>query len=102
MNSGINMKAETFHQRLKRLRLAERLSAIEAAQAIGISSSTYREWENGRGIRGEPYEKIAEVFKVSLVELMLGEKAIRNKAFEELGEIKRHLSRLEEELYKTL
>jgi transcriptional regulator with XRE-family HTH domain len=42
------------------------------ARAIGVPASTYREWEYGRAIRGEPYVKMAEVLKVSLYELITG------------------------------
>ena len=42
----------------------------EAARHIGVPESTYREWEYGRKIRGEPYLQIAKAFGVSLDELL--------------------------------
>lgn len=55
--------------RIKRLRLKQNLSAEEAARQIGVSSSTYRDWESGRPIKGEPYLRICTVLKCSLLDL---------------------------------
>ena len=63
-----------FGQRLKRLRTAQALNIKESARRIGVAESTYREWENGRSILGEPYMRIAETFKVSLSELISGQR----------------------------
>lgn len=59
-------------ERLKRLRLKRGLSVTEVARAIGVATSTYREWEQGRKIKGEPYQKLAELFEVALSELLTG------------------------------
>lgn len=59
-----------FGQRLKTLRLAEKLPVEVVANAIGVAPSTYREWENGRAVTGQPYVKMANLFKVGLHELM--------------------------------
>lgn len=56
-------------ERLKNLRKKQKLSVVECANFIGVSQSTYRDWENGRSISGEPYIKIANLFGVSLSEL---------------------------------
>jgi transcriptional regulator with XRE-family HTH domain len=58
--------------RLKELRVKNHLSVAEVAKEIGVSASTYREWEYGRSISGEPYDRLAKVFKVSLSEIILG------------------------------
>ena len=58
-----------FSERLKYFRTKKKLSVAQCAQMIGVSVSTYRDWENGRSISGEPYYKIANVFGVSLSEL---------------------------------
>ena len=42
----------------------------KAAQLIGVPETTYREWEYGRQIRGEPYLKIAKAFGISVSELL--------------------------------
>jgi transcriptional regulator with XRE-family HTH domain len=45
------------------------LTIKECAEFLGVSSSTYRDWEYGRAITGEPYLKIAELFGISILEL---------------------------------
>lgn len=64
---------ETFAQRLKRLRSISNLTSTQVAMELGISPSTYREWEYGRQITGLPYAKLAQVFNVSLSHLLTGE-----------------------------
>ena len=59
----------TFGKRLKSLRIKKGLSISECAKALSVSPSTYREWEYGRSIIGEPYPKMAELFEVSLSDL---------------------------------
>ena len=49
------------------------MAVSHVARKLGVSESTYRDWENGRQIKGEPYMKIANLFGVSLSELFLGE-----------------------------
>jgi transcriptional regulator with XRE-family HTH domain len=63
---------EKFNERLKRLRQIKNLSVKEVANEIGVSTSTYREWEYGRKINGEPYSLLASVFEVDLSELLTG------------------------------
>lgn len=46
----------------------------QVAQKIEVPVSTYRDWEYGRAIQGAPYVKIANVFGISLFELLTGEK----------------------------
>lgn len=48
------------------------LSAREVASRVGVSVSTYRDWENGRAIKGEPYTKLAEVLGVHVLEVLEG------------------------------
>lgn len=45
-------------------------SVKKVASEIGISESTYRDWENGRKISGEPYEKIAKVLNMPIIKLV--------------------------------
>lgn len=91
---------ETIGQRLKRLRLKSGLTITEAAQVLGVSPSTYREWEYGRAIRGEPYAKIAEAFHVTLSELLLGEKPAMSRAWALAEAIEDALGKLKTELGK--
>ncbi len=63
---------ETIAKRMRRLRHERNLSLKEAAARIGVPTSTYKEWEYGRAIQGEPYERIAKCFGISLQELISG------------------------------
>lgn len=45
------------------------LTIKECADFLGVSASTYRDWEYGRAITGEPYPKIAELFGISILDL---------------------------------
>lgn len=80
---------ETIGKRLKGFREAKGLSATKVAAYVGVSESTYRDWEQGRAIQGEPYAKLAEVLAVSLTELIVGEGHGKDWMFESLGEIER-------------
>lgn len=72
--------------RLRILRVTRKLSVSEVAERIGVSPSTYREWEYGRKIKGEPYEKLAKIYSVSLSELLTGKK---NTIQDKLSEIEK-------------
>ena len=62
----------TLSERLRRLRARKSMSVAEVARAIGVAPSTYREWEEGRQIKGEPYQKLAELYGVTLSEVVIG------------------------------
>lgn len=65
---------EPLGKRLRRLRRDRGLSISDIAKIISVSESTYREWEYGRAIRGEPYGKLAAALNMSISELLFGEK----------------------------
>ncbi len=67
---------EKFSDRLRRLRVQCGLSVTQVAEELSIAPSTYREWENGRQILGEPYAQLAKVFRVEISELMTGVKSL--------------------------
>ncbi len=96
------MRSERLGDRLRRLRPDSDLSIEEVARRLGISSSTYREWENGRAIRGEPYVKMRDFFQVSLEELMTGKKGDQAKILREIDTIERHVKVLRFEVLKTV
>jgi transcriptional regulator with XRE-family HTH domain len=83
---------ENFSQRLKRLRKLKKLSVRKVAQAVGVSESTYREWEYGRSIQGEPYEKLSSVLGVSLTELMTGKQISSDQLQSHFGKVEAHLA----------
>lgn len=59
-----------FYKRLRNFRENRRLSMRELARLINVPETTYREWEYGRAIRGEPYVKLARALGVSLEDLL--------------------------------
>ncbi len=56
----------------------------EVAEAIGVPSSTYREWEMGTKISGEPYLALSQLFGVSLSYLMYGKVAQSDLIFKRI------------------
>lgn len=60
--------------------------------------TTYREWENGRKIIGEPYLELCRVFDVSLFELMTGTKSAAGDALQLIDVIEHNLQQLKETL----
>jgi transcriptional regulator with XRE-family HTH domain len=89
---------EPLHKRLQRLRRAKGLTATHVGHALGVAPSTYRDWENGRQIRGEPYAKLSEVLGCSLVELMTGRVPIKSNIFNKLEQIRTLLKEIESDL----
>jgi transcriptional regulator with XRE-family HTH domain len=45
------------------------LSAKEVVNRLGIAESTYRDWENGRKIQGEPYLELSKILDLPLAQL---------------------------------
>lgn len=89
---------ETLGVRLRRLRNGKNLSVKDVAENLGIPTTTYREWENGRKIVGEPYIGLSKLFDVSVYELITGEKVTASEFVtsidlieEELRKIKKYL-----------
>jgi transcriptional regulator with XRE-family HTH domain len=93
---------ETLAKRLKRLRTEKDMSAQQLAETAGIPVTTYREWENGRQILGEPYEKLAQALDVTLFELLTGRKPNRADLFIKLEEVEKTLGELRSHLGSLL
>ncbi|QLY26515.1 helix-turn-helix domain-containing protein [Bdellovibrio sp. KM01] len=93
---------ETLATRLKRMRTQKEMSAQQIADQAGIPVTTYREWENGRQILGEPYEKLSKALDVSLFELMTGRKPKNADLFLKLEEVEKTLSELRSQLGNLL
>lgn len=87
-----------FHTRLKSLRTNKGLTIQQVSNLTKIPASTYKEWENGRQIRGEPYVHLAKVFGISLHELLTGEKSKATPALQKIDEIELMLRSLKEDL----
>ena len=84
----------TIGSRMKKLRLSQELSLSEVSKMTGIPLSTYREWESGRQIIGEPYVKIARALNVSLYTLLTGEEPKVSQIIEKTKEIKKNCNDL--------
>lgn len=91
-----------FGKKLRSLREERRLTMKEVAEQAGVSLSTYREWEYGRKILGEPYVKIAEALGVSVGELLSGKKPTKQGVMDELRALEVHLQNLKRELASCL
>ncbi len=89
---------ESFGQRLKKLRLKAGLSQKQVAERARISASTYRDWEYGKKIKGEPYIDLARALNVSITELFTDKNLVASKVHHELREIER----LVESIRKTV
>lgn len=89
---------ETIHQRLRAYRKAKGFTIAEVALKSGIPASTYKEWENGRQIRGEPYLILAEIFQVSLHELITGKQKTDHKTLDRLAQIESEINSVRREL----
>jgi transcriptional regulator with XRE-family HTH domain len=74
-NAYKRLMNEPMHKRLRRLREARGLSVKEVALRLEVPLTTYREWEYGRAIRGEPYVQLARILGVSLCGLLGAERA---------------------------
>lgn len=66
----------------------------EVAEIVGVSESTYRDWENGRKIQGEPYKLLAQALDLSILELLEVETIEHQFIKEALVEIERHVKNI--------
>ena len=82
-------------KKLKILREDSGLSIKKIAQSLNISPSTYREWEYGRKIQGEPYLAICQLYQISLNELFSNQNTDYLEFLELVNQVKSSLSRLE-------
>lgn len=96
------MKVENFGLRLKKLRTDKSLTVKEMAKRAGIPISSYREWEQGRKILGEPYPKMANALGVSLGELFGMQNVEQKEVLGALEEVKFTLYRLEKIIRRTM
>ena len=88
-------QVDPIAKRLRQLRMKKGMTLKEVARKIGVPESTYRDWEYGRSIQGEPYVLLAQVFDVSVYELLTGEQPKVPHLFHNIDELKRILYGLE-------
>jgi len=75
----------------------------DIATHVGVAESTYRDWENGRNIQGEPYVKLAEILDLPLGHLLgLKNRDLVQNLLLEVSVLERHLSNLKEQAYKII
>lgn len=73
--------------RMKKRRLEKGLSLKQISLRAGVPVSTYREWEYGRKIIGEPYLQLSLALEMSLFELITGRKPQKRGILAKLDEI---------------
>ena len=89
---------EYFYQRLKFHREQRGIKIKDMANLLGVSISTYRDWEYGRSITGEPYMEMAKILEISLNELLTGNKITPIQIRQKLEAIKIQMNELNHEL----
>ena len=68
-----NRSAESFNERLRRLRVSQGLTLKDIAATLGVSKPAVWKWEHGRVMPRRWYiSALAEALSVSIPELMLG------------------------------
>lgn len=85
-------------KRLKTFRILKGLSIQEVATRIGVAASTYREWENGRAITGNPYAKISSALGVGVYQILGLEDTSKDTLFSCLNELERCVQNLKRHL----
>ncbi len=91
-----------FHERLRTLRKSKGLTMREMARRVGVPETTYREWEVGRAIQGEPYVRMAKALEVSLTELLTGQRPDQAQILSEIEEVEQKLKQLKNQLNALL
>lgn len=92
------MKKEEIGTRLRRLRLKSKLSLKQVSEHLQIPLSTYRDWEYGSSIKGEPYLGLAHLFRVSLMEILNGHDHGNQPIVDNLNEIVRLADKIRTQL----
>ncbi len=93
---------ESFHARLCRLRENRGLTQKKVARIVGVPESTYRNWEYGGAIRGQPYVRLAQALEVGLSELLVGSLPRQASLLQIMNEIEVQIRKLRTELIPFL
>lgn len=89
---------EKFAERLKALRVQKGLSASEMARLIGVPQSTYSDWENGKGLRLPPLQRISQVLAISVTELVTGQQIPADELIKEIEFVEEKLRSIKAKL----
>jgi transcriptional regulator with XRE-family HTH domain len=87
---------ETLAKRLRFHRKRCGMTGAQVARRLGIPDTTYREWEYGRAIQGEPYQKLAEIFDIRVLELLIGPQADREQLVKDVEQAEGILRKLKQ------
>ncbi|MCK5074466.1 MAG: helix-turn-helix transcriptional regulator [Bacteriovoracaceae bacterium] len=91
-----------FGNRLQRFRKEKHYSIREVSNKLCVAESTYRDWEQGREIKGEPYVKMSHFFDISLYELMTGDTGKVKPILDKVNHVKIILNKIQTELGSLL
>lgn len=71
------------------------LKVKDIALELEIAESTYREWENGRRIQGEPYLKLSKVLNLPIGSLLgLDQSKLLKNLLNEINELEKHVKNI--------
>ena len=84
----------TISEKMKKRRIQLNLRPKDIAKKVGVAESTYRDWENGRKIQGEPYTLIADALEISVLELLGIETTKFHQLMLEISELERHVKNI--------
>lgn len=84
--------------RLRLFRVNRGLSIESVATKVGVAPSTYREWENGRAVSGNPYAKISDALGVGVYQILGIHDESKNQLFACLVELEKSIQHLKKHL----
>lgn len=91
--------SKEFGKRLTLFRKRKGYSVRKMAELANVNEVTYRQWEYGAEIRGEPYPDLARAYGITLDELF-GTYLLENSAEEEVDKIISALHSLKSKISK--
>lgn len=87
---------------MKKRRVKLGLKVKRIAEELGVAESSYREWENGRQIQGEPYLKLAEILQVPLRVLLGGPEEQMTPILISLDELENHVKNIRKNIIQII
>jgi len=83
-------------QRLVHFRNLKGLTQKQVAERLAVPVTTYRNWEYGKAIRGEPYVALAQIFEISILELLTGSKPGKSEMLRALENLDKEVKNIRE------
>lgn len=88
-----------IYDRIKLARLSKKLSQVDVAESLGLSSNAYSRLERGFvQLNIERLEQLAGIFDISLKELLFPEDSGEQAQNEKIEVLQKHLAELEKEI----